>query len=78
MAVCCGPGNNGGDGLVIARHLDNAGVAMRVLLFTQPESLRGDAAVNYRIVARSGIPMEAYGTGAVDGGKLRAELAQAD
>ena len=34
VVICCGKGNNGGDGLVIARHLDNAGVNVRVLLFT--------------------------------------------
>src|SRR5262249_52469379 len=42
VAVCCGKGNNGGDGFVIARHLDNAGVPVRVLLFARPEELTGD------------------------------------
>ena len=46
VVVCCGKGNNGGDGFVIARHLDNAGVAVRVLLFARPDELTGDAAIN--------------------------------
>ena len=58
VVVCCGKGNNGGDGFVIARWLDNAGVAVRVLLFARPEELTGDAAVMYRIIARSGPPIE--------------------
>src|SRR5437660_6702178 len=49
VVVCSGRGNNGGDGFVIARHLDNAGVPVRVLLFARPEELAGDAGINYRI-----------------------------
>src|SRR5437016_3842346 len=78
VAICCGPGNNGGDGFVIARHLDNAGVAVRVLLFARPESLTGDAALNYRILLNGGIPVEVIDLAALDGAKLRTELAQAD
>src|SRR5918911_70384 len=52
VVVCCGKGNNGGDGFVLARHLDNAGIPVRVLLFANPEELAGDAAVNHRILAR--------------------------
>jgi NAD(P)H-hydrate epimerase len=52
VAVCCGKGNNGGDGLVVARHLANAGLAVRVLLFADPGRLAGDARTNYRIVER--------------------------
>jgi len=57
VVVCCGKGNNGGDGFVVARHLDIHAVPVRVLLFALPEDLTGDAAVNYQIVARSGLPL---------------------
>jgi NAD(P)H-hydrate epimerase len=78
VAVCCGRGNNGGDGCVLARHLDNAGVPVRVLLFARPEDLAGDAAVNYRIVAKAGLPIEVYAGTEVDEDKLRGELAAGD
>src|SRR5271155_5836037 len=53
VAICCGKGNNGGDGFVIARHLDNHGLAVRVLLFARPDELTGDAEINFDIVRRS-------------------------
>jgi len=74
VAVCCGKGNNGGDGFVIARHLDLHGIAVRVLLFAHPEQLTGDAATNYQIVSRAGIPLEVRG----DAVGLGPELAAAD
>jgi NAD(P)H-hydrate epimerase len=77
VAVCCGKGNNGGDGFVIARHLDNAGVAVRVLLFADPAGLTGDAAVMYRILAYSGPPISVFAPN-VEEGRLRAELAGAE
>jgi hydroxyethylthiazole kinase-like uncharacterized protein yjeF len=43
-SVVCGPGNNGGDGLVAARHLANSGIGVEVLLLS--ENLKGDAGVN--------------------------------
>jgi NAD(P)H-hydrate epimerase len=42
VTVVCGPGNNGGDGLVIARHLRMQGVPVRAALLS--DSLSGDAA----------------------------------
>jgi len=60
VAVFCGPGNNGGDGFVIARHLRNRGVAVDVFLLTHAENLTGDAKVNFEILAagEEGLPLE--------------------
>jgi NAD(P)H-hydrate epimerase len=60
VAVCCGKGNNGGDGFVIARHLAAHGIAVQVLLFCAPEDLKGDAAINHHIVTRMGLPLDVY------------------
>ncbi|MGZ4185810.1 MAG: NAD(P)H-hydrate dehydratase [Solirubrobacteraceae bacterium] len=46
IAVICGKGNNGGDGLVVARLLRVLGRDVRVLLLAAPEELRGDARTN--------------------------------
>jgi NAD(P)H-hydrate epimerase len=78
VVVCCGKGNNGGDGFVIARHLDNREVPLRVLLFAKPEELSGDAALNYHILSRSGVPLDVRGGRPVDEESLRRELAEAE
>jgi NAD(P)H-hydrate epimerase len=57
VLICCGKGNNGGDGLAMARHLENRGIATRVLLFARPEELTGDAQTNLRIVQQSKLPL---------------------
>ncbi|SHE44102.1 NAD(P)H-hydrate epimerase [Desulfofundulus australicus DSM 11792] len=57
VAVFAGKGNNGGDGLVVARHLFNAGAEVKVLLLARPEEITGDAAVNLAIWQKMGQPV---------------------
>ncbi|MBE0712097.1 MAG: NAD(P)H-hydrate epimerase, partial [Candidatus Aminicenantes bacterium] len=57
VVIVAGKGNNGGDGLVVARHLFNSGVRPEVLLFATKEEVRGDAAVNLSVVLKLGIPV---------------------
>ncbi|QKK07781.1 MAG: NAD(P)H-hydrate epimerase [Planctomycetota bacterium] len=61
VVILAGPGNNGGDGLALARHLHNAGAEPLVLLAADPERLAargGDAATNLAIVQKMRIEME--------------------
>ena len=58
VVVCCGKGNNGGDGLVIARHLANAGHRVHIVLFARPDELSADAALQWNITQRMGLPAQ--------------------
>ncbi|MDY3554465.1 NAD(P)H-hydrate epimerase [Gemmata sp. JC717] len=57
VVILCGPGNNGGDGFVIARHLDNAGWPVWTIDHPGASQSTGDAAINRTIVERSTIPV---------------------
>jgi hydroxyethylthiazole kinase-like uncharacterized protein yjeF len=57
--VICGPGNNGGDGFVVARHLYNAEVRVSILLACDAQKITGDARVNYDIAQKMSLPMHA-------------------
>ncbi len=46
VAVVCGRGNNGGDGLVVARGLADRGVAVQAYLLGTRGAVRGEAAVH--------------------------------
>lgn len=77
MVIACGKGNNAGDGLVIARHLENRGYAVRTLLWADPEELSPDAAANYRILTAAGSAVERM-LGPAGPSRLETALADAD
>lgn len=54
IVVLCGKGNNGGDGFVIARHLQARGIHPRVILLAAPESLQRDARQTYEMLRQTG------------------------
>ena len=54
--VFCGLGNNGGDGLVVARKLHSNGGAVKVFVLGDPTRFEGAAKVNFDIVSR--LPIE--------------------
>ena len=43
ISVLCGPGNNGGDGFVVARHLMDHGYSVKVFIFASASNYKGDA-----------------------------------
>src|SRR2546423_7651841 len=69
VAVVCGKGNNGGDGLVAARILREEERDVRVLLTGAADELRGDPAVDLeRLPGEAPEPFSAEGPGGAAGG----------
>lgn len=60
FAIICGGGNNGGDGLAIARHLQNANHDVRIFLTVDPGKYTGDAAINWQIVQAMALPVTSF------------------
>jgi NAD(P)H-hydrate epimerase len=60
IAILCGKGNNGGDGMVIARQLYTRirPRALQVALAASPDELKGDALANYRMLVACGCPVD--------------------
>jgi hydroxyethylthiazole kinase-like uncharacterized protein yjeF len=71
--VVCGKGNNGGDGLVAARHLARWGMGVTAVLLSPPGSFRDAAATNFQRYAESGGRWRAF---TLEG--LARELGRAD
>ena len=79
VCLFCGTGNNGGDGYVIARHLLNAGFAVRVILCGDRQKVRGDALINLEILERLGHAIESLDmTGGALASRVRALAGDSD
>jgi NAD(P)H-hydrate epimerase len=74
VLIVSGAGNNGGDGAVVARHLDAWGFAVQVFWLAKPEQLHNDAKTQWLILERSGINQSTW----FDSGNDNAYLAELD
>ena len=79
VVILAGPGNNGGDGFVVARHLAMAGIRPEVVLLAPREKIVGDADTNLRVLEPLGFQVRVL-AGKVEAmlGELRPLLAEAD
>ncbi len=57
VAVLCGKGNNGGDGLALARRLRSRGVPVRVALLSPAAAVSGEAKVNLSALQRTDVEL---------------------
>ncbi len=60
VTIVTGKGNNAGDGFVIARHLHNQQIPVRLLLVTPPAEFQGEALLNWKIVAAMQLPWQQW------------------
>lgn len=76
--ICCGTGNNGGDGCVIARHLHNDGWSVRIMVTGDASRMTADMAANFHIIEAMGLApkvcedwtSQSAALGQIDGGDV--------
>ncbi|MDE2449522.1 MAG: NAD(P)H-hydrate dehydratase [Gammaproteobacteria bacterium] len=70
IVIVCGAGNNGGDGYVLARFAQAAGLTVTTLAATSPEMLRGDARQAHEDLRASGVQVLPYAPERLSGGEV--------
>ena len=80
IGIFAGKGNNGGDGIVIARQLAHVGDDVRIFLVSPPDSFTGEAQINLQIAKRLGLQIEEIltDTGFYDTGDAPTTLASCE
>jgi NAD(P)H-hydrate epimerase len=78
VLILCGPGNNGGDGAVVARHLNAWGFDVCVVWFAARSQLHGDAGLQWTILENSKVDqstwLDAYPSDSATGFSLLGKL----
>ena len=74
FAVFCGIGNNGGDGLVVARKIHSTGGDVRVFLLGDEKKFKGSAKKNFEIA--SGLPLKIIRVDSIE--SIKDEVATCD
>jgi hydroxyethylthiazole kinase-like uncharacterized protein yjeF len=74
FVALCGPGNNGGDGFVVARMIHSGGGEVKVLILGEKDQYRGAAATNVSILSR--MPVEIREAGSMD--EIAGTVSEAD
>ena len=77
ISILCGKGNNGGDGLVAARHLKAMGVEAKVYFFGDPAKLTGDASENFQRWRNTGGTVNVVGSES-EWGKISGAIASSE
>ncbi len=67
VLVCCGSGNNGGDGYIVATLARQRGLEVSVLAVSEPDRLAGDAAAAVEGARAAGVPIRAWPVRAREG-----------
>ena len=75
VVVLCGPGNNGGDGFVVARRLASEGLSVAVYALCSQDRVSGDALVHLNWLKHCGIEVDFVG---LCSGKLPEDVERAD